>query len=315
MVLAMSIRTIVVLILAIICGVSSAAGVFMLRGPITEAEIATVPVVVAARDISRGAVVSTDQLTTQEWPADLVPANVIADISLVAERTAVVPITAGEPILGGKVTDSDSGRGLAALIPSGRRAYTIQTSSVGSNVAGFVLPGNRVDVLLTLRGGSEDTTGGGSSTTLLQAVEILAVDQKLDAPSGNPVEQLRSVTLLVTPEQASLLDLGHNMGTLALSLRNPSDISEADTKPATVNVLRFTQQEPVADTPSDAARTATSSLLATAAATAAKAILLGTVNAAGNAADSKDSTRKPQYLQAVTLRGRHSGRIVLRAAR
>jgi len=287
----------------------------MLRGPVTEAEVATVPVVVAARDISRGAVVSADQLTTQDWPANLVPPNASSNVEAVADRTAMVPIMAGEPVLGGKVADSDSGRGLAALIPSGRRAYTIQTSSVGSNVAGFVLPGNRVDVLLTLRGGPEDTTGGGSSTTLLQAVEILAVDQKLDAPTGNPVEQLRSVTLLVTPEQASLLDLGHNMGTLALSLRNPADISEADTKPATVNVLRFTQQEPVADTPSDATATATSSLLATAATTAAKAILLGTVSAAGNAAGAKDAKRKPQYLQTVTLRGRHSGRIVVRAER
>ena len=162
-------------------------------------------------------------------------------------RTILASVQAGEPLLNTKLADRDAGRGLAALVPEGMRAVTIQTSRVASNVAGFVLPGNRVDVLLTLRGGNHDATGGGSSTTLLQAVEILAVDQRLDAPTENRVDPklLRSVTLLVTPDQAGLLDLGQNMGTLSLSLRNPEDLAEAQTDPATVNLLRFTQRQPV----------------------------------------------------------------------
>ena len=87
-------------------------------------------------------------------------------------------------------------------------------------------------------------TGGGSTTTLLQNVEILAVDQRMEAPADNKVkaEDLRSVTLLVTPDQAAKLDLGQNKGTLHLSLRNPEDDLAAKVRPATVNDIQFLQE-------------------------------------------------------------------------
>ena len=96
---------------------------------------------------------------------------------------------------------------------------------MAQGVAGFILPGNRVDVLLSLGeiSGTHET-GGGSTITLHQNVEILAVDQKMDAPSDNKVDtkDLRSVTLLVTPQQANLLDLGQNKGMLHLCAPQPS---------------------------------------------------------------------------------------------
>jgi pilus assembly protein CpaB len=190
-------------------------------------------------------------------------------------------IVAGEPILESKLASRDSGRGLAALIPEGMRAYTIQTSRVASNVAGFILPGNSVDVLLTLKGNYNDTTGGGSTTTLLQAVEILAVDQRLDAPVDNKINprELGSVTLLVTPEQAALLDLGQNMGTLTLSLRNPEDAAESLARPATVNDIRFRQEKPVEKSEGDSP-------------------ILG-------------SGDGEEVLEIVTLRGSHRGRVLV----
>ena len=83
-------------------------------------------------------------------------------------------------------------------------------------------------------------SGGGSTITLLQNVEILAVDQKMDAPSDNKVDtkDLRSVTLLVTPQQANRLDLGQNKGMLHLVLRNREDNKAAQTKPETLKDLR-----------------------------------------------------------------------------
>jgi Flp pilus assembly protein CpaB len=90
------------------------------------------------------------------------------------------------------------------------RAYTINAKGVASNSAGFVLPGNRVDILLHLRGTSNDDSGGGSTSTLLPAVEVLAVGKTLNAPTENRVDASQSVTLLVTPEQATLLDLGNS---------------------------------------------------------------------------------------------------------
>jgi len=141
---------------------------------------------------------------------------------------------------------------MAALIPSGMRAYTVQTSRVASKVAGFILPGNRVDVLMTLRGSFSDANGGGSTTTLLQAVEILAVGNLIDAPAGNQVNsnEVESVTLLVSPEQAARLDLGQAVGQLTLSLRNADDLSESDTQPATLADIRFSQMKPQSTTES-----------------------------------------------------------------
>ena len=112
------------------------------------------------------------------------------------------------------------------------RAFTIQTPTIATGVAGFVLPGNKVDVLLTVKevGGGTDARGG--TIILLQHLEILAVDQRmgpepatLEKVSG-AAKELRSVTLLVTPQQAAKLDLGQNLGTLHLTLRNPDDSAE-----------------------------------------------------------------------------------------
>ena len=186
-------------------------------------------------------------VTTKDWPSHIVPTAAVQDTAKIVGRTVITPIIKGEPVVMGRLADEGSGTGIAALIPDGYRAYTIQTSRIASNVAGFVMPGHRVDVLLTLRGGRDDETGGGSSTTLLQAVDILAVNGLLQPPTENHVDpkQMDSVTLLVTPDQAGLLDLGQNIGKLTLSLRNLDDIAESKTMPATVNLLRYTQREPM----------------------------------------------------------------------
>ena len=103
-------------------------------------------------------------------------------------------------------------------------------------------------MLLTTTGSAAgEGSGGGATTTLLQNIEILAVDQWLDAPEENKVDPktLKSVTLLVTPDQAAKLGLGTNRGILQLSLRRPEDHDEANTVPATMADLRFYQQPPL----------------------------------------------------------------------
>ena len=96
-------------------------------------------------------------------------------------RVATMQILAGEPVLSTKIAAKGAGVGLAAIIPKGMRAFTIQTPTIATGVAGFILPGNKVDVLLTVkdRGGGADMHGG--TITLLQNLEILAVDQRLGA--------------------------------------------------------------------------------------------------------------------------------------
>jgi pilus assembly protein CpaB len=102
------------------------------------------------------------------------------------------------------------------------------------------MPGNNVDVVLTMHGqGNEDPSGGGRTITLLQNVTVLAVDQNIEAPSENMMDlkQMRTVTLVVTPQQAQELDLGQNKGILRLTLRNPLDAAITDVNQVTVSSL------------------------------------------------------------------------------
>jgi pilus assembly protein CpaB len=163
------------------------------------------------------------------------------------DRSVFVPLMKDDPVVESKLAPKGSGRGLSALIPTGMRAYSVRVPDVAMGVAGFVMPGNHVDVLLSIGEiGNSNETGGGSTTTLLQNVEILAVDQKMEAPADNKVDtkDLRTVTLLVTPQQANLLDLAQNKGILHLALRNREDKLAAQTQPATLLNLRFRQEKP-----------------------------------------------------------------------
>ena len=246
----MGVRTILVIGLAAICGLSAVVAVNRLRGASPNVASDTVPVVVAAMNIPRGTTVSEDLVQLRQWPKDLVPPGAITSMEDAVARAALNALIKHEPLLDGKLAAKDAGVGMAALVPTGMRAYTIHTPTVASGVAGFILPGNKVDVLLTVTerlwtGTIGDATGGGSTTTLLQHVEILAVDQRLDAPPENMIDtaQLRSVTLLVSPDHAAKLSLAQTKGKLHLSLRNDEDTLPVNTQPVTLKSLRFQQEE------------------------------------------------------------------------
>ncbi|HZU38595.1 MAG TPA: Flp pilus assembly protein CpaB, partial [Gemmataceae bacterium] len=240
-------RTIIIGALAIVFGLSAAIGVNLFATQ-NNAKPDTVSIVVAENDLSRGDTIKEDQVSVADCPKDLLPAGVATDAKDVVGRVVRHPIQKGEPVLDVKLAPKGAKNGLAGLIPSGMRAFTIQTPNVAANVAGFLLPGNRVDVLLTLNG--DDHAGGGITTTLLQNVEILGVDNLVDAPTEHKVDarRLQSVTLVVTPDQAAMLDLGQNRGTLHLSLRNPDDSKQAKTKAATMKALQLLQEQITAAT-------------------------------------------------------------------
>jgi pilus assembly protein CpaB len=232
-------------VLALVFGGSAAVGVnqFIKSPPRTE----VVSVVVAAGDIPRGQTLTADLLKTRDFPKDFVPAGAITKPEDAIDRTVAIPLSKEDAVLDNKVTPKGAGRGMAALIPRGMRAFTILVPNVASGVAGFMLPGNKVDVLLTLAAnGPADLTGGGSTTSLLQNVEILAVDQKIDAPSENRIDakEMRSVTLLVTPNQANLLDLAQNRGLLHLALRNWEDRQPSGARATTMLDLQFHTEKP-----------------------------------------------------------------------
>lgn len=245
----MSMRTIMIGTLALVFGVSAAIGVNLFAKQ-NNPKVDTVTIVVAQTDLSRGDTISDSQVKLADCPKDLLPPGVATDLKDVIGRVVRHVIRKDEPLLDVKLAPKGAKDGLASLIPPNMRAFTIQTPNVAANVAGFLLPGNRVDVLLTLNR-DDQRTGGGVTSTLLQNVEILGVDNIVDAPNDHKVDarHLQSVTLVVTPDQAAMLDLGQNRGTLHLSLRNPEDHKEATTKAATMNALQALQNQIAAVTP------------------------------------------------------------------
>jgi pilus assembly protein CpaB len=233
----MSSRSGLVLMLSLMFGGSAALGVNRYvtnraSGALTSA--GAVRIVVAAKDVPRGATLTVGMLRLGEYPRGMLLPGMLTKLDDALDRAVFIPLVKDEPVRDSKLAPKGVKSGMAALVPSGMRAVTILTPSVASGVGGFILPGNKVDVLLTLEG-----KRGSLTTTLVQNLEILAVDQQLDAPSDNRVDpkQLRSVTLLVTPAQASRLSLAHNKGALHLALRNHADDRLVHTAPARLSEL------------------------------------------------------------------------------
>jgi len=188
---------------------------------------------VAAVDIPPFAVLGSDMVKTCNYPKGDAPAAAFNTVQDVLERSVITPLVPGEILLEPKLAPKGTGRGLAAKIPPGMRAFTIHTPTVEAGVAGFILPGNRVDVLLTIEGRMDKDLSGGSTTTLLQNVEVLAIEQRVAAPVESKFDpnQLKSVTLLVPPRDAAKLNLAQSTGKLHLSLRNLNDTEPVLTQP------------------------------------------------------------------------------------
>lgn len=238
----MSFRSIIVILLAAVCGVASVIAILSTTSLSGKSVVETTKVVVAATEIRRGDTIAPRMLKVVDWPKTLVPPGTVEDVEKVVERTALQGILPEELLLEAKVASGDSAHGLSPLIRDGMRAFTILTPSDASGVAGFILPGNRVDVVLAVTA-NDEATGGATATTLLQNIEVLAVGQQLEAPRENRMElkEMRSVTLSVNPDQAAKLSLAQTRGTLHLSLRGDLDDLTAKVDTVTMKELRFLQ--------------------------------------------------------------------------
>ena len=147
----MSVRSLLLVALALILGGSPAVleNSFMRRAPGPRG--AVVPVVVAVVDLPRGGSITPEAVKIiKEYPKETHSGRHLSKLEDAVNRGIFVPLTKGEPVLESKLAPKGAGRGLAALIPSGMRAYSVKVPDVAQGVAGFILPGNRVDVLLSL---------------------------------------------------------------------------------------------------------------------------------------------------------------------
>jgi pilus assembly protein CpaB len=180
------------------------------------------PVVVAARDIPSGISLEPALLKLKEWPVDIIPPGSFVDSNQVVNRVTKTEIYANEAILENKLAPKGSVGGVTSLIPPGMRAITVAVNIV-SGVAGFILPNTRVDVLTTVSNSNQAKT-----KIILQNVLVLAVDQTYRKNDDDPVT-VKSVTVLVTPEEAEKLTLATTEGKLHLVLRNSSDTGREET--------------------------------------------------------------------------------------
>lgn len=203
--------------------------------PARNAPIPTVRVVLAAHDLQLGKVLKEEDVRVADWPGSP-PAGAAAKLEDVIGRGVTTAMYEKEPVLETRLAPKGAGGGLAAMIPPGMRAVAVRVNEV-VGVAGFVVPGMRVDVLISANppNGSKDL--GTVTKTLLQNIEVLSAGQdfKKDA-EGKPVV-VQVINLLVTPAQAEELSLASNQTTIQLVLRNPMDRQVAKTSGTAVGLL------------------------------------------------------------------------------
>jgi pilus assembly protein CpaB len=175
--------------------------------------------VTAAQPLPVGTTVKREELKVSKIPVDLFPHGGFSKVEEVIDRPVVSNILLDEPVLEGRLAARGSGVGLAPIIPAGMRAVSVRVNDV-VGVAGFVLPGMRVDVLVT---GRPPNYNGTITTTVLQNIIVLSAGQVLQPESRGQAINAPVVTLLVTPEQAETLTLAGNEGRIQLVLRNGAD--------------------------------------------------------------------------------------------
>src|SRR5437762_9065822 len=222
-------RVLMVFVLAITAGGVLAFGTYNYtqHTPTKTVTIPTKPVVVAAADLDVGATLTREDVKIIDWPANAVPAGAITDPKDAVGRGLILPVIQWEPLLPNKLASTEAGGGLPPAIPPGLRAVSVRVNEV-IGVAGYVLPGTRVDVVATV-----GATGGVSEVTskvVLTNVQVLAAGTKIERDTEhNKPMPVSVVTLLVDPEEAERLTLASTEGKIQLALRNPLD----KTMPAT----------------------------------------------------------------------------------
>ncbi|MGB2769818.1 MAG: Flp pilus assembly protein CpaB [Candidatus Zixiibacteriota bacterium] len=230
-----------VIILAVaFAAVASGLTYIYLKAESAERGLEVEPVVVASKDLTFGEILEKADMKVAMFPLGSVPKGSYAiQDSLVGEVTKVF-LMENEPILDSKL--SSKGGGLSLLIEPTKRASSIEVDKV-SGVSGFVLPGDRVDVILTVKrpGGTEDAV----AKTILQNIEVLAAGV-VTQQKGDKVITVQAVTLLVEPEGAQDLALARSEGKLHLALRNPTDdeIASVDPQSKTGILKGKTKQQP-----------------------------------------------------------------------
>lgn len=215
--------------------------------PQEQAAIETTTVVVARKALRFGDPVTAAALEAVAWPAGAVPPGSFRGVEEIfkdgPDRVALKPIEPYEPLLAAKISGSGEKATLSRLIESPLRAVTIRVNDV-VGVAGFVLPGDRVDVVVTRRPENAEPI----ADIVMQNIKVLGVDQDIDEAKNKPTVA-KAVTVEVTPEQAQKLALAQQVGQLTLALRTEGNAAEAKAVTVEVSDLSMAARRPGATPP------------------------------------------------------------------
>ena len=230
-----SVRVWIVMAGAIFAGlVAVVLGSQWIRG---QSQLGMNKVVVLAVDVQLGSRISSEMLKLVDWPSSSVPQGAFTDPKNVDGRVAKIGLQRGEPVLESKLAPVGTRGGLSAVVAEGKRAITVRVNDV-VGVAGFALPGNYVDIMVSTQQETRAPNGQEHkiSKIVLERILVLAVAQEAGRDETKP-KVVSAVTLEVTPGQAEKLDLARSVGTLSLVLRNQVDPQQARTDGATKAAL------------------------------------------------------------------------------
>lgn len=235
-------RAAIFLVVALVAALGSA--LLLTRYVDTRTNAAKVPtesVLVAAQDLPVGTELREEQLRAVAWPASSIPEGCFKDVKELEGKLVAVRVYKGEPILSVLLAGNGDGKGLSALLPPGMRAAAVRVDDI-VGVAGFIHPGDSVDVIVTMR--LEGNSNVTASRVILQNIRVLAVGKDLDAQSkgSDKVVPATVATLLVTAEQSERLALAASQGKLLLTLRGAADTEVVETKGIDPNKLLVASQ-------------------------------------------------------------------------
>jgi pilus assembly protein CpaB len=225
-----STRTFVVVMIAVGVAALASFGVYraIQQMPVREVEVRSLHQVVAVRELAMGSLITKDDVKLVAWPASSPVDKGFTTIEAVLNRGLIQGVVANEPLTEGKLASLEAGGGLPPTITEGMRALSVKVNEV-IGVAGYVVPGTRVDVIVTLRAaGSNDSM----TRVVVSNVQVLTAGTRMDAAQardGKPISA-NVVTLLVTPPDAERIALAANEGSIMLTLRNPLDKGLTETQ-------------------------------------------------------------------------------------
>ncbi len=232
-------KSLLLLGLALGCGLVASIGISqVMNGNPGPKAAETVPIFIALHNINLGDPIEAGMVSLEEWPKDKVPRGAISKLTDLEGRRPRTAIIEGEPMLEGKLLAPGQIADPIGSIPKGMRLKTIAVDAEKS-AAGLLKPGDRVDVQLFVPKDQKTGVEAAKTKVILQNIRVFAVDQMVQrSPDGAEERSVaKTVSLMLTPEQASKLSLAEQIGEVSLTPRNPDDEMEADWSEYTIEDL------------------------------------------------------------------------------